>query len=131
MLTRVLPESFRGELGTEGFWVADVKASDTPKALLAASKLEERPSTILKRVMKTDDPKKSAVLLCRLALATKDHVEKTLLTQGVETAENIRVLLLVNHVPVMEVCNYHPGWKGYGRVNLASSYQDQGRLEDK
>lgn len=106
MLTRVLPEAYRGELVTHAFWVADVKASDTPKALSIANKLDEKPSIILKRVKKSDEPGISSVLLCREGKATKEEIEQCFEKEKVADVSNVRLLTLIDQIPVMEVICY-------------------------
>lgn len=124
MLRRVLPQAFRGELGTEDFWVVDVKANQTPLALQAAVKLEERHSAILKRVKKADEIGKSSVIVCKLAVASQDQIEKALESAGIERPYNTRVLTLVSNVPVMEVHDANLVCEGYGRKSVAFDHQD-------
>ena len=106
MLIRVLPQAYKGEIATHAFWVADIKASETPKALLIANKLDEKPSALLKRVKKADGPGISSVLLCREEQATREEIEKAFEREKVTDVSNVRLLTLIDQVPVMEVICY-------------------------
>jgi hypothetical protein len=109
MITRVLPQAFTGPLGHKHFWVADVAASQTPLALAAVGKLEDRPSLILKRVMKADQPGVTSVLACHENTCTREAVTQALLSQGVEMPFEVRLVELIDHVPAMEVRSHHAG----------------------